>query len=215
MPAVDRVKALFLTFKQERSMKTTIITPPRGEPISVAEAKAFLKITHTQEDELFPHLITTARQMAETYTRRKFMTQRLISVLPFRPNHAKKEGLQRVWTAGDRYALFLPRGPLQQVIEVERISEDGDTALISYRGYHLNVHQDPALLVVDDKSGWGVRITYEVGYGDNASDVPAPLRQALLRMISTMYQQRDVLETNLLEGVAPLLNPYRLVGGVL
>ena len=196
-------------------MKTTIVNPPRGEPISVAEAKAFLKITHTQEDELFPHLITAARQMAEMYTRRKFMTQGLMSVLPFRPNHRKKEGLQRVWTAGDRYALFLPRGPLLKVTEVERISEEGETAPISYRGYHVNVHQDPALLVVDDKSGWGVRVTYEVGYGENASDVPAPIRQALLKMVAEMYHHRGILETKLLEGVTSLLGPYRLVGSVL
>jgi uncharacterized phiE125 gp8 family phage protein len=196
-------------------MKTSVLVPPKGEPITLAEVKAFLKIRHTQEDELLPHLIATARQMAETYTRRKFMTQRLVSVLPFRPNHRKKEGLQRVWTSGDRYALFLPRGPLQQVIEVERISEEGDTVVIPHRGYHVNPHHDPALLVVDDKSGWGVRVTYDAGYGSTAQDSPAPIRQAILQMVAELYQNRGILETQLVHGVSPLLAPYRLPGGVL
>lgn len=196
-------------------MKTSVITAPKAEPITVAEAKTFLKITHTQEDELLPHLITTARQIAETYTRRKFMTQRLISILPFFPNHQKKEGLQRVWSTGDRYALFLPRGPVQQVIEVERISDEGEASPLSYHGYHVNMNRDPTLLVVDDRSGWGVRVTYDVGYGNAAGDVPAPVRQVLLQMVAEMYHNRGVLETQLVKGVSEILTPYRLPGGLL
>lgn len=196
-------------------MKTSILIPANGEPLTLAEVKAFLKITHTQEDELLPHLISTARQISETYTRRKWMTQRLVSVLPFHPNHQKKKGLQRVWTVCDRYALFLPRGPVINVLEVERISDNAEATVISHRGYHVNSHQEPVLLVIEDKRGWGVRVTYDVGYGPTAEDVPPAVRQALRQMVAHMYENRTVLETHLLQAVGGLLNPYRLQGGVL
>lgn len=196
-------------------MKTSILRGPKQEPITVAEAKSFLKITHNQEDDLFLPLIKTARNLAETYTRRKFITQRLMSILPFSPNHKKKEGLQRVWVAGDYFALFLPRGPLQKIIEVERVSEEGKSTPISYYGYHVNQDQDPALLMIRDRHGWGVRLTYDAGYGESADQVPDVLRHAILKMVVQLYQKRDVLESQLIRGVADLLNPYRLPGGIL
>ena len=110
---------------------------------------------------------------------------------------------------------FCRGGPVQKVIEVERISDDGETAPVSYHGYHVNMNRDPALLVVDDRSGWGVRVTYDVGYGDAPMEVPAPVRQALLQMVTEMYQNRGVLETQLVRGVAELLTLYRLPGGLL
>ncbi|MFN7662190.1 MAG: phage head-tail connector protein [Alphaproteobacteria bacterium] len=196
-------------------MKTILITPPAVEALTVAQVKDFLKITHTQEDDLLAHFITTARYMAETYLRRKLITQRIASILPFRPNHRKKQGLQRVWTVGDRYALFLPRGTFQKIHEVEMISEEGDTVSVPPSRYHVNAHQDPALLVVDDQNGWGVRVTYDVGYGASPTDIPPPLQHALLQMVACLYHQRTLAEGPVLAKVAPLLDPYRLLPGSL
>ena len=104
---------------------------------------------------------------------------------------------------------------MQKVVEVEIITEEGETLPVSYHGYHVNHHRDPALLVVDDRNGWGVRVTYDVGYGDRAVNVPAPIRQAILHMVVEMYQNRNVLEARLIRSVTPFLAPYRLMGDML
>lgn len=196
-------------------MKTSIIKQPTGEPITLQEAKAFLKIIHDQEDALIQHFIKTARKVAEGHTRRKFLTQTLASVLPFRPNHQKKKGLQRVWTAGDRFALFLPRGPVQKVTKVECISEEGIAETVQSVDYHVHPHHDPALLVTAENKGWGLCVTYEAGYGESAEGVPAPLRQALFQMVAHLHGHRDTQEGHLIKGVEGLLAPYKLPGGVL
>jgi len=50
-------------------------TAPSSEPISVAEAKLFLKVTQSSEDALIGNMIKAARQYLESYTKRSFYTQ--------------------------------------------------------------------------------------------------------------------------------------------
>jgi uncharacterized phiE125 gp8 family phage protein len=196
-------------------MKTTVINAPALEPVSLDQVKVFLKITHAQEDELLQHLIKTVREMAETATQRKFITQRLASVIPFYPNHKKKKGLQRVWRSGERFALFLSRGPLKEVIGVDLISDEGVATPLRSACYHINPNQDPALLVTAEDKGWGLRVTYDAGYGDGVDAVPAPIRQALLNMVARLYSQRTLDSGALLKGVWDLLAPYQMKRGVL
>ena len=56
-------------------MGLALITPPVGEPVTLAEAKKHLRITHTDEDEHIHGLIMAARQYAEEYTHRVLMPQ--------------------------------------------------------------------------------------------------------------------------------------------
>ena len=53
----------------------TLITPPANEPVTLEEAKAWLKIETADEDTLLLRLIATARQMVEHYTSRAVLEQ--------------------------------------------------------------------------------------------------------------------------------------------
>ncbi len=46
-------------------MTLSILTPPPGEPISLDEAKAYLRVTIDAEDALITSMITAARQRVE------------------------------------------------------------------------------------------------------------------------------------------------------
>ncbi|HWA20765.1 MAG TPA: head-tail connector protein, partial [Caulobacterales bacterium] len=43
-------------------MSITIVTPPASEPLSLAEAKLFLRVEHDAEDDLIAALIGAARE---------------------------------------------------------------------------------------------------------------------------------------------------------
>lgn len=51
----------------------SLITPPASEPVSLADAYDSARVT-TPDDALMTSLITAAREFAETYTRRQFVT---------------------------------------------------------------------------------------------------------------------------------------------
>lgn len=53
------------------------LTQPASEPVTLALAKAHLRIDHTAEDDLITSWIKAAREAAEKYTGRRFITQSL------------------------------------------------------------------------------------------------------------------------------------------
>src|SRR5690349_16359269 len=56
-------------------MSLSLITPPVGEPVTLADAKAHLKIDTSDDDALIGQLITAARARVEWHTGRALMTQ--------------------------------------------------------------------------------------------------------------------------------------------
>jgi hypothetical protein len=56
-------------------------TAPVCEPVSLDEAKAFLRVTSTSEDDLITELITAAREWCEEYCRRSFINKGYVQYL--------------------------------------------------------------------------------------------------------------------------------------
>jgi len=56
-------------------MSLTLNTPPAAEPVTLADAKAHLKVDSTDDDALIASLITAARARAEWHTGRALVTQ--------------------------------------------------------------------------------------------------------------------------------------------
>ncbi|MDJ0931825.1 head-tail connector protein [Breoghania sp.] len=86
-------------------MPTLSISPPAAEPISLAEAKAFLRIDHDDEDGLIEALISAARIRVESITGRALMSQGYHTVLdawPSRRVGADCAGSGRNHRCGDR-----------------------------------------------------------------------------------------------------------------
>ena len=193
-------------------MKTTVLEKPNAYPLSLSEAKTFLRVSHSAEDRLIEGIIETATDLVEQYTKRRLMPQRIMSCIPFNPNHKRKEGLQRVWICSDRYALFLPHGPVNKVLSVERIDEDGALLPMRDTEFHVNMKADPHLLVIERRHGFGVKVVYDVGYEDR---VPPALTQAVLNIVGRIYTDRTLSSGGLIQGVEDLLHPYVITTGEL
>ncbi len=56
-------------------MSLQLNTPPAEEPVTLAQAKAWLKVETDDEDALIAALIPAARARAEWHTGRAFVTQ--------------------------------------------------------------------------------------------------------------------------------------------
>ena len=61
--------------------KWKVSTAPSSEPITLAEAKLYLRVDTTADDALITALITAARETVERYTSRALVTQTITQVL--------------------------------------------------------------------------------------------------------------------------------------
>ncbi len=146
---------------------------PVTESVSLTEAKDYLRVDGSDDDSLITDMIVAAREFAEEYLAKSLITQ------------SWKLAFDETAPACTR----LPMGPVQSVTSVKLIAEDDSETIIDTSLYGLNAAKDT--LVFDEVSiGHQVEIVYVTGYGNNASDVPAGIRQGILRHIAHLYEHR-------------------------
>jgi uncharacterized phiE125 gp8 family phage protein len=107
-------------------MSSLLLTAPAVEPLSLTEAKAFLRAEHSGDDELIAALAAGSRIHVETQTRRAPITQsRRVPIdcwpedgrLPVRPAPLQEVGAARVYDFDgnartlDTHAFVLDRRP--------------------------------------------------------------------------------------------------------
>jgi len=187
-----------------------VITPPSVEPVSVDEVKAQARVDLADEDALIQGYIRAARETLERLLWRAFITQTLELTL---------DG----WPEGSE--IRLPRPPLQSVTAVRYITEDGTLKTLDPALYVVDTASEPGRVVLKRGKSWpsetlapaaGVKVEYVAGYGDQASDVPEPIRQAILLLAAHWYEHREaVSEGQMVEvpmGVWWLVEPLRMAG---
>lgn len=171
-------------------MYQRLVTPPAIEPITLEEAKLHLRVDGTEENSLISALITAARQKAEEYTRRAFITQTWELALD---------------SASGK--VYLPRPPVQTIDE---IMLDGEmVAIENYIFLGENVFCPKIPLYAANPGGLVIR--YTSGYGYNATNVPSAIRRAILMLVAHLYEHRgdDVVEIPPI--IKILLRPYRVM----
>ena len=190
-------------------MALVMTAAPAAEPISLAEAKAHLRIDADDEDELLSSLIVTARRFVERTMARALITQDWSLYLDAWPRNG---------------TLVLPIAPVQEVTAVRVHDPGGMPTDVDEESYAADTLSEPARLLL---AGSGVQLlparllnAYEVaftaGYGEEASDVPEPIRQALKLLVAHWFEQREPVvlgevPEEVPATVASLLLPYRLV----
>lgn len=188
-------------------MQTVLKTAPTGTVIDLDEAKLHLRVDHTNDDTLIRGLIWMALDQVETITRRRLLTQTWTAYF---------DG----WPAGDYFQL--PYGSLQSVASVKYRDSDGDENTMASDEYIEDTDSEPGRVVLDYGETWPsetlypsnpVYIEFVCGYGDSASDIPMPIRAAMLLMIEDYYNHRGSVVANVTEIPGHIMNllwPYRL-----
>lgn len=179
------------------------------EPVTATEMKAHLRVDHSDEDTLISSLITAARQIAEDYCERSFITQTWKAYLQDFPVQCIK----------------LPRGKVISIVAVKyAVSAAHDTTLAA-SGYHTALETDIAILEPndewpdnDDEFPNSVEIEYTAGYGATAGSVPQAIKNAILLIGSDLYEHRKstIDKTNNIVGYMGkpawqfMLDPYKI-----
>lgn len=157
----------------KRPYRLTLATPPAAEPLTLNEAKLYLRVDGSTEDDSITSLITAARMAAEQYLRRSLITQSWV-------------------LAYDDYLLsatYMPMGPVQSVASVTLVARDGGTTTLDSSTYYLTARKD---MLIFDATPFShqVEIAYVAGFG-NAANVPSPIKQGLYLHLAALYANRS------------------------
>jgi uncharacterized phiE125 gp8 family phage protein len=184
-------------------MPAILTVPPAVEPIALADLKAHLSLDGGEHDATLTRLIATARQHVETTTRRALIAQGWRVTLDRWPY---------------RRRVVLPVAPVRAILSVTVFDALGEPIVLAPALYALDRVRVPAVLVaapgvrVPGLPASGIAIDLEAGHGPAAADVPAPLREAVLRLAARWFEHR--LDPDAAASPPPiveaLIAPYRV-----
>jgi len=196
------------------------VTPPAGDVVALARARAHLRLDPADADPLETDLLEAAIAGA-------------VGHLDGRGRGALGRALlTQSWQAtGDRpaddaagrmpgFVLELP--PLREVEKVERRVGGQYQELPAGAWETVRLPAERVAVIPAGGTSWpeadvhpaAWRITFAAGYGAG-DDVPAPIRAAILLMVADLYDDRDgKTQANLVDNptVERLLNPFRAIG---
>lgn len=196
-----------LRYRAARPRVTAVLaTPPALEPVGLAEAKAHLKVEHTQEDALIGAFIVAARAHVEALTRRVLVEQGWRVVLDD-------------WPAGG--TVDLPVAPLLSLDAVTLYDAEGAPTSLPPTAYVVDALGVPPRLVLREAARPrpgalvnGVEIELTAGYGASPVAVPQPLREAILILVAHWHADRDGIASPdgvMPLGVASLVAPFKIL----
>ncbi|MBX6328574.1 MAG: phage head-tail connector protein [Pseudolabrys sp.] len=187
-------------------MSATLLAPPVVEPITLAEAKNFLRVEHDDDDDLITALVSGARSHVENATRAALITQRWRLSLDGWPEEGRIE---------------IRPAPLQALAAARVYDENGAARDLDTQAFVVDNAASvlafaPSALPRPGRIAAGIALDVVCGYGETGAAIPEPLRQAVRLLVAHWYENRGLVaighETALLpQTVAALLAPFRLV----
>lgn len=200
-----------------------VTTPPASEPVTLAEAKLWLKIDGDDDDDLLTGLIAAAREAAESFTGRAFITQAVTLTLDLScsgwandlPAGVYDLPVSALYGALPR-TIELARPPVSAITSVTTTDTSNTSSAFSSANYTLDAAgkrlllNDGALWPTNLRSTSAVSVLTANGYGASSSAVPQPIRHAILMHVAGMYESRLVCD--LPAACRALLQPYKVYG---
>lgn len=173
---------------------------PTITPVTLAEARARLRINVGVEDADLQRILWECTELAEAECQRAFLTSTFSLTL---------DGFPRVWSAGfsplagspatGSAPIRLPRPPAIAITSVQYYDPSGTLQTLAPSAYYLAANGEPARLCVAVGTQWpptqwgraeAVTVTYTAGYGTDPELVPWAARAAILLLAGDRWEHR-------------------------
>lgn len=189
-------------------MSVRVVVAPAVEPLTLAEVKLHLREDLSEQDDLITSLIQMAREYAERYTGRAFITQTLQLSLPCFPADGE---------------IVLPRPPIQYVETIRYTDADGVDQLVDDALYQVDLLSEPGAVKPAYGEVWpapragdynAVRVRYVAGFAeigspsnvDPRNGVPELVKQWMRVRIAQHYEHREATVVGTI--IAPIPKDY-------
>ncbi len=157
---------------------------PELAPISVAEAKTFMRVTTNEHDGLIADLIDAVTDFAESETKRSFITRNVSASFAGFP--------------ADNDSLVLLGYPVKYVTSITYLYFEGEVQTVAADVYR-KIAGDRGQVVIAFGKTWPqvascispVTVNFTAGYGDAAADVPARIKLLLKQCVADAYEHSE------------------------
>ena len=179
--------------------------PPAVEPVTLADVKAHLRVSHGDDDAFISNLITAARRQIE---------QRIGLCLILQGWSVYFDR----WPIND--SLRIPLDPVLAIADIKIYGDDDIAAILDPAHYFIDRAAWPARIVLrhgrstpqPGRVANGIEINLTAGYGATAAAVPQDLKQAILLTVAAWFGNRGDEQGGSLPLMAiALIAPYRNV----
>lgn len=168
-------------------------------PEAAGAAKAYLRVERADEDGLIAGLVLAAAELCEAFVGEALLERGFSETVPASP----------AWQR-------LTRSPVRAITAVEALADDGSAQGLAGDAYGIDI----------DARGEGwvrltapgevrrIRIEYRAGRAGAWADLPAALRQGMLRLTAHFYTSRTAEGVRAIEppaAVTALWRPFRRI----
>ena len=181
-----------------------LITAPAADPVTLAEAKAHLRVDHSDEDATINGLIKAATSYLDG--RSGILGRCLVT-----------QTWEETFDAFPTNAIELPLGPVASVTSVKYLDQAGAEQTLSAGVYTVDTASLVARIVSDD--AWPATkatanaVTVRYVAGTASASIPGAIRHAILLLVGHWYENRQpAAEGSAAElpfAVSALLSPFR------
>jgi uncharacterized phiE125 gp8 family phage protein len=149
-------------------------------PVPLAEVKALLRLSVSDEDALLAGLVRAAAGTCEEFTGRALIERSIAETL----------AAASAWTP-------LGASPVKAITGVETLDADGDASPLAAEAYAVDIDAagDGWVRLAAPVEAKRMRVSYRAGMAAEPNGLPETLRHGIVRLAAHLYANRDRAET--------------------
>lgn len=195
----------------------SLVTEPIVEPVTLAEVKAHMRITHADEDDLLSSFIVSARVYTEQYLSRSLVSQTWDFFYDLFPQSCYE-------------AMEIPLPPLKSVTTIKYYDGDEVEQTWDNTKYTVDTSSLPPIAYPNLGESYpstryfrkSVTIRAVTGYADSgaspvdlADNIPSSIKTAISMLVAHMNENREIAMVGISVNETPMsyqtiLAPYKL-----
>ena len=182
-----------------------LLQSPAETPVTVQEAKDYLRVDGNAEDGRILTMILTAVEVLEKYCDQKFISQKWAQYFDHWPTKARQDWwdgvrelpISELYSKSPHIDLFL--GPLIQVDEFNTYADDGGPQVFASSNFVVDNVGPFGRVALKLGGVWpttilrklnGIEIKFTVGIAADAATCPMLIKQAILEYVAVLYEHR-------------------------